>query len=439
MPEKINKRLKILILSDYGYIEGGTGKVAITSALRLAEIGHEVVYFSAVGPVSEDLLNSKVKNIICIGQKDILFNPNKIDAILSGTYNWRAVRRLKKLFKEWIPDIAHIHGITKALSWAAINEIYKQKIPVVFTLHDYGLLCPNLGAHNFKTDKSCDLFKPGCEFKCLITNCDKRNYLHKLWRWIRFHFSMDVLKANKKIEGYVAVSNFMESFFKEYIPEDKPVRVIYSPVNMASCEHIENLNEKFTGIPTFLFLGRLSYEKGLDLALDAINGLNARLLIVGDGELKEYCREKAKEIGTINGIDKVEFLGWQEEEQIAQEMNRCWAILLPSRVKESGGLVILEAAKYSLPAIVSESGAFTGFVNNQKDGYYCKPCVAISLMKSMYKIIDNPQKTKIMGEKAKQKFLEIGMSVEKHTTELEKFYHEVIEAQKQHLFSKRFI
>jgi glycosyltransferase involved in cell wall biosynthesis len=426
MPEKNIKKLKILILSDYGYVEGGTGKVAISSAIKLAEIGHEVVFFSAVGPVSEDLLKSKVKNVICIGQKDILFNPNKIDAILSGTYNWRAINGLKKLFKEWVPDVAHIHGITKALSWAAINIIYKQKIPIVFTLHDYGLLCPNLGAHNFKTDKSCDFYKPGCEIKCLMTNCDKRSYLHKLWRWIRFYFSMHILKANKKISGYVAVSSFMENFFKEYIPRGRHTKVIYSPVDMTYFGGGYNLDEKYKGIPTFLFLGRLSYEKGLDLALEAINGLNARLLIVGDGALKEYCIEKARGIGTLNGIDKVEFLGWQKEEQIVYEMNRCWAILLPSRVKESGGLVILEAAKYSLPAIVSESGAFTGFVNDKKDGYYFKPCTLISLMKSMYKVISDPQRTKIMGENARKKFLDISVSVEKHTTELEKFYYEVI-------------
>jgi len=431
MPERNMKKLKILILSDYGYIEGGTGKVAISSAIRLTEIGHEVIFFSAVGPVSEDLLNSKVKKVICLEQKDILYNPNKIDAILSGTYNWRAIKELKKLFKEWIPDVAHIHGITKALSWACINEIYKQKIPVIFTLHDYGLLCPNLGAHNFKTDKSCDLYKPGCEFRCLFTDCDKRSYLHKLWRWIRFHVSVDILKVNKKISGYVAVSNFIEKFFKEYIPSGKPVRVIYSPVNMTSYPDMEKLNiKKFTGLPVFLFLGRLSYEKGLDLVLDTINGLNARLLIVGDGVLKEYCRKRAKEIGAINGFEKVEFLGWRDEKEIAKVMDKAWAILLPSRVKESGGLVILEAAKYSLPAIVSESGAFTEFVNNEKDGYYFKPCTLISLMKSMYKIISNPEKTKIMGENARKKFFEIGMSVEKHTTELEKFYNEIIGEQK---------
>lgn len=432
MPEKNKKKLKILILSDYGYIEGGTGKVAISSAISLTEAGNEVIFFSAVGPVSKDLLNSKIKQVICLGQKDILYNPNKIDAILSGTYNWRAIRELKKLFKKgWIPDIAHIHGVTKALSWACINEMYKQKIPVIFTLHDYGLLCPNLGAHNFKTDEPCDLYKPGCGFKCLIRNCDKRNYLHKLWRWIRFHISIDIWKINRKISGYVAVSNFMEKFFKNYISSDKPVKVIYSPVNMTSSENAKELHsEKFKGVPVFLFLGRLSFEKGLDLALDAIKSLNARLLIVGDGVLKEYCMKRAKEIGTINGVKKVEFLGWQEENKISKVISKAWAIVLPSRVRESGGLVILEAARYSLPAIVSESGAFTEFVNNDEDGYYFKPCTLVSLMKSMYKMISDPQKTKLMGENAQRKFFEIGMSIEKHTKKLEEFYNEVIEEKK---------
>jgi glycosyltransferase involved in cell wall biosynthesis len=420
------KKLKILILSDYAYVEGGTGKVAISGAIKLAELGHEVVYFSAVGPITGELKKSKIKKIICIGQKDILYNPNKIDAILSGTYNWRAVKGLKVLLRKWKPDVAHVHGITKALSWAAINAIDSFKIPIVFSLHDYGLLCPNLGAHNFKTDKPCDLYKPGCEFKCLLTNCDKRSYLHKIWRYIRFHFSMNILKVNRKISGYVPVSKFMQDFFADYIQKNKPIRVIYSPVNFSYYDLKEGSFEKFKSLPVFLFLGRLSYEKGLDLALDAIKALNAKIIIIGDGVLKDYCKEKAIEIGKINGTNKVEFFGWQDEEIIAREMHRCWAILLPSRVQESGGLVIMEAAKYSLPAIVSQSGAFTESINDKKDGYHFKPCNLLTLMKAMYRIIAEPEKTKEMGLNARQKFEKTGMSVENHAKELEKFYYEVI-------------
>jgi glycosyltransferase involved in cell wall biosynthesis len=139
------KKLKILILSDYAFAKGGAEKVAITSSTGLAGKGHEVVFFSAVGPVDDELLKTDLKELICLNQKDILDNPNRLNAVLSGIYNWKAIRRLKRLFSRWIPDIAHIHGVSKALSWAPINLINYYKIPIVYTLHDYGLICPNLG------------------------------------------------------------------------------------------------------------------------------------------------------------------------------------------------------------------------------------------------------------------------------------------------------
>ncbi|MCL4386142.1 MAG: glycosyltransferase, partial [Cyanobacteria bacterium] len=149
------KKLKILILNDYAYVEGGAGKVAIESAINLSKRGHEVIFFSAVGPVSPELIGGSLKKIICLNQNDILNSKNKLFSVFSAAYNWQAVKSLKKLFLEWIPDIAHFHGVSKALSWAPINSIYSFKIPIVYTLHDFGLLCANLGIYDFKADKPC--------------------------------------------------------------------------------------------------------------------------------------------------------------------------------------------------------------------------------------------------------------------------------------------
>ncbi|MBM3710696.1 MAG: glycosyltransferase, partial [Actinobacteria bacterium] len=110
--------MKILILNDYAFVEGGAGKVAIESAIGLTEKGNEVIFFSAVGPVCDALEKSKIKKIICLEQKDILSSENKVSAALSGIKNKNALRNLRKLFSEWRPDIVHAHGISKALSWA---------------------------------------------------------------------------------------------------------------------------------------------------------------------------------------------------------------------------------------------------------------------------------------------------------------------------------
>ena len=164
------KKLKILVLSDYAFTKGGAEKVAILSACGLVDRGNEVVFFSAVGPIDKDLKNKQFKEIICLNQKDILDEPNKLKSVFFGTYNFNAVRNLKQLFSRWQPDIVHLHGLSKALSWAVINTVFSYKIPIVYTLHDYGLVCPNLGIYDFRRAKVCQYYKRGYGFKCLVTN-----------------------------------------------------------------------------------------------------------------------------------------------------------------------------------------------------------------------------------------------------------------------------
>ena len=161
---------------------------------------------------------------------DILDNPNRFNAVLSGIYNWQAVKRLKKLLSEWIPDIVHIHSVSKSLSWAPINAIYSHNIPIVYTLHDYGLICPNLGIYNFKTNKNCKYYKPACMLKCLLTDCDKKNFAQKLWRWLRYFVTRYFFKVNKKIDAYIAVSNFVGKMVKENLASNKPFKVVYNPI-----------------------------------------------------------------------------------------------------------------------------------------------------------------------------------------------------------------
>src|SRR5665647_972498 len=197
------EKIKILVLSDYAFVKGGAEKVSIVSAIGLAERGHEVVFFSAVGPVDKSLSDSKIKEIICLGQYDILYNPNKLKAMILGINNVAANKKLKELLVRWKPDLVHIHGVSKALSWSVFNIIYSYRIPIVYTLHDYGLVCANLGIYNFKIEEVCRYYQPGFGLKCFLSNCDKRNYFQKLWRWSRYKWTIIFYRIDKTVNGYI--------------------------------------------------------------------------------------------------------------------------------------------------------------------------------------------------------------------------------------------
>jgi len=415
------KALKILVLSDYAFSKGGAERVAISSSMALSGMGHEVVFFSAVGPVDNELSRTDLKELICLNQEDILDNPNKLAAMLSGIYNWKAIRRLKKLFSYWIPDIAHIHGVSKALSWAPINLISSYGIPVVYTLHDYGLVCPNLGIYNFRTEKVCEYYKPGFKFKCMIENCDKRSYAQKLWRWLRYCIVKKIYKINKKINGYISVSKFMGELARKYLAEDKPVRDIYNPVEInknagGKCKDIKKKPVNF------LYVGRLSLEKGIDLLLKVMTRIDAGLTIIGDGELIDMCRDYAGKTGK----GKIKVLGYQGREKIFIEMRKSSILVLPSRCMEPAPLVLAEAAYNCVPSIVADHGGLIEFVEDGINGIHFEAGNEESLKNSMESIIKNPSLSGILGKRAREIIIEKDLSIDNHLNQVEKYYADIL-------------
>ena len=174
----------IVILNDFGHINGGAAKVAIQSAIALSNKGYKVIYFCAVNPIDKELL-SAVSQVICLEQEDILSNNNKVHAAIQGIWNKKAYIKLQELIQKLPPKktVYHVHGWIKALT-ASIFAVMKNNNIVPFvTLHDYFSICPNGGFYNYSKDKKCNLVP--MSIKCLFCNCDKRSYMQKIWRYIK--------------------------------------------------------------------------------------------------------------------------------------------------------------------------------------------------------------------------------------------------------------
>lgn len=417
-------KLKILIVNDYGYIQGGAGKVATESAILLAERGHDVTFFCAAGPVCKELAESKVKQVICLNQSDLIGSKNKLAAALTNIFNIRAVKKIKSLIKVSKPDICHIHGISKALSFSIIAPFYNYKIPVVYTLHDYSLACPNSGIFNFKKNEICHLYESRFYCKCLITDCDKRSYSQKLWRWLRFFISFKILSLDKKISGFVAVSSYVLNIFKPRIYSNARIKMIRNPIFNDFNPDLDlsgskNLKYEKT---TFIYIGRLSEEKGIDLILDAIEKVDANLYIFGEGEKSEYCRNKS-----LSGkTDKIKLFGWQDNQVIESELKKCSALILASKTAETGGMVVLEAAKFSIPSIVPDIGGPSEFIAGGINGFNFKSGNIDSLISRMNMFVENPDLSLELGINANKSLRKLNIGTREYTNELESFYLELI-------------
>ena len=420
----IMKNLRILILSDYAFVKGGAEQVAIASAIGLSKNNHEVVFFSAVGPVSEELNSADLKEIICLGQSDILDNPSRVKAMISGIYNFSAVKELKRLLLRWKPDIIHMHGVSKALSWAPIIIARSFKIPVIYTIHDYGLLCPNLGIYNFKTQKICKYYKKGCLTRCMITNCDKRSYGQKLWRWSRYIITTKIIKFEEKVSAFIAVGSFIKSFFGKNLRTNKQIRLIYNPMVIKKKIDLPDKKVKRpgeNGLIKFLYAGRLSSEKGIELLLGAIKEVNAELIIIGDGELMSLCKKISKETG-----GRVKILGYQDRQSVFAYMRDCDSLVLPSLWLDPAPLILAEAGYNGLPCIVADHGGLSEFIKPGINGMYFEPGSMSSLKKVMAEIVNNPELLLPLRKNSKEIIQEINPDIDHHTEGLLNLYYEIL-------------
>ena len=198
----------VVIVSDSADINGGAADVAINTASMLAERGYKVYFFAGSGEPDKKLIHSNI-NITNLNQYDLINNPNKLMAAFQGIYNFKARREFAKLLSTLNKDetIIHIHSWTKVLSSSIFKSAFESGFKIFLTVHEYFLSCPNGGFYDFVENHICE--RQPLSLKCILCNCDKRHYYHKIWRVIRHFLQNRIILKNFDKIGYIFIINFL--------------------------------------------------------------------------------------------------------------------------------------------------------------------------------------------------------------------------------------
>lgn len=341
--------LNVVIINDFDYIQGGASKVAIDTANLLVQKGLNVYFFSAVHG-DDDSLDRRVVSI-CTNQYECLKDKNKIRGFFNGLYNFSAKKMLKKLLKSLDKKntIVHVHGWTKGLSCSIFDVLFQLNFKFVLTLHDYFTACPNGGYFNYKKNQICH-FHP-LSFKCIRCNCDSRNYLFKLYRLLRQFLQNKVVCVNSKLENVIAISEFSVKILKKTLPSSTKIYRINNPIDV----EIPILKPNLDDNKYYLYVGRVSKEKGVDIFCRAITDLNLVGIVVGDGDQKQVLQEK---------YPNIDFVGWKNHDDVKKYMFGAKALIFPSRWYETAGLTILEALFLGIPCFASDCSAGRDYISS---------------------------------------------------------------------------
>jgi glycosyltransferase involved in cell wall biosynthesis len=352
----LNKLLKnIMVINDFSHVNGGAAKVALASAIGLAHRGHRVIFFSAVGP-DDAAAEAAGVTVIRTDQHDVLQDPNRIRAAMQGIWNTRARRQIRYLLRSLDPahTVVHLHSWTKALSSSVVREAICQKFAIVCTLHDYFTACPNGGFFDYKVGMPCG--QTALSFGCISTNCDPRSYAQKLWRVARQTVQNTFGGIPGGIRHYVSVSDFSERILRRYLPADATIDRVSNPIEVVQREPADVANNG-----AFVYVGRLSPEKGALTFAQAASHMGVDAIFVGDGP-------DANKIRAV--CPKAEVTGWLTRDLVARHIRLARVLVMPSLWYETEGLVVSEAAAQGIPSIVSDRCAAKDSVMDGRTGLW---------------------------------------------------------------------
>lgn len=348
------KELKnVVIVCDYAFFEGGAANVAMQSVLAFAKYTKLKVYcFAGSGEPCEELKNSGTK-VIALGMPDLLGNKNRVDAFLKGIYNRKSGNELKKLLCTLNREetVVHIHTWTKVLSSSVFKVCEEMGFDTYLTVHEYFLACPNGACFNYVDQNICEL-EP-LSMACLKCNCDARNYPQKLWRCIRQVKQNSVIRHNDNL-NYIFISSYQEKQLRRRVPEIKHRYLVKNPINVGVRVQIEA--EKNSD---FVYIGRLSGEKGPQLFCEAVTKAGVHGVVIGKGILEETLKSK---------YPNIEFAGWQGKEKINEYLKKTRALIFPTLWYEGSPLTVPEVQAHGIPCIVTDCSSAIDDIVQGKNG-----------------------------------------------------------------------
>ena len=363
--------MKILMVNKFLYPRGGSESYMLKLGDELTSMGHEVEYF---GMYDE---KNTVGNSLGLYTTNMDFHSTGLARFiypLKIIYSTEAEKKMGKVLDEFKPDIVHMNNINFQLTPSIIYAVKKRKIPLVQTVHDYQMICPNHLLYSFNETKPCDRCIKGSKWNCLKYSCIHNSKVKSLLGVIEAKL-YSFLKTYKKVDLYVCPSKFLEN--KLTMASD-----IYEGKTFAIHNFIdkkEKIEKKEDLSPYIVFVGRLSKEKGVELLADTAKLLpECKFVVAGNGPDDE-C---------LKNIPNITLKGFLTGDELSSLMANAKLLIAPSVCYENCPLSILEAHSMGVPVVTMNSGGMAELVENGQTGVLASSPDAEAVARATRKCLD---------------------------------------------------
>lgn len=384
--------MNILVITWKWMNTGGDWTYTKNLVKLYSQMGHNVISLSMDGDLI-DVTNEKHFTIKPIDFGEINKNKSLKNILyLSRTifYNTESKEVVKKILTQYDISLIHLHNIRNTVTLSFLDMVNHEKTKVVWTLHDYNLLCPD--THFVRNNQVCELCKDHKYYNALFHKCKKGSLGASMMAMLSSYYHY-IKKFNEQVDLFLCPSQFIMNKFIEFgYPPEKMTLSNY-------CFDIENFNKtinlKNSDDQYIAYVGRLEKIKGIKTLLYAMEELpNIHLRIIGGGTAEQELRNfvESKEMKNI------EFLGKLESEKVYEQIQNSKFVVIPSEWYENYPFSIIESMLLKKPVIGSDIGGIPELVIHNVTGLLFQPGNNIDLKNKIQQLYN--KNTVEMGERA---------------------------------------
>ncbi len=307
-----------------------------------------------------------------------------LKGLLQGFYSPSSVKDIKRMMQVDKPDVVIVHNLYPYISPAILKPIKEAGVPIVMTVHNFRLMCPT--GLFMQNARPCERCLGGHEWNCIRYNCE-HSFLKSLGYAGRNWYARITKAYIDHVDVYVCITRFQIQ---------KLTQAGFDPHKMV---HIPNFQDDVKREPNYkpgdyvAISGRLSEEKGIDLALEvAAQTPEIRYVFAGSPRKGyEITRSIPGNCAFLGYISKTELAGFYQNSRFLLNMSRCY---------EGFPMTILEAASYGKPAIAPAHAGFLEIIDQDVNGLHFIPGDAADLKEKIQILWNNPARTSEMGHNA---------------------------------------
>ncbi len=347
--------MKVLIVNKFLHYNGGSETYIFKLGEYLKSIGHEVEYFGMEneGRVVGNRAEAYTADMDFHGGSRL----QKLTYPIKTIYSAEARRKIRRVLDDFCPDVCHLNNFNYQLTPSIILEIKKwekqngRKCKIVYTAHDYQLVCPNHMCNNPETHKSCE--------KCLggsFLNCTKGRCIHgslpKSAIGTAEALFWKIAGVYKNIDKVICPSRFMKTKI-----DSNPV---LSGKTVVMHNFIEQTDKRQTNKKDYvLYFGRYSLEKGIKTLISAAKELpEIQFVFAGSGPMEDE----------LEGIPNIKNAGFQTGEALDNLIREARFTVYPSEWYENCPFSVVESQICGTPVLAADIGGIPELIENGRTG-----------------------------------------------------------------------